>query len=170
MKMSGRSLSVFISISAFCIFMLWFLTPINCALFLAFTLTLVAHYVKGHPLKSIITLSVLAFGVWISAPLAVNEAKQAGNSVIELIQNLTSELPELIQPLHVSEWNLEVLQSFVETDTVYTTLQLSSDWIMEIALFCSLFFIALITFVRRPDVLIYWMPSSTPNNRIYWDL
>lgn len=64
MKMSGHSLSIFISISTFCIFMLWFLTPINCALFLAFTLTPVAHYDKAALVVLVILSSALMlFGI-----------------------------------------------------------------------------------------------------------
>lgn len=85
MKMSGHSLSVFISISSFCIFMLWFLTPIYCALFLAFTLTPVAHYVKGHPLKSIITLSVLAFSRHVVEPLLWKQRVQLPALVVLVI-------------------------------------------------------------------------------------
>ena len=59
--------------------------PYKLCSILAFTLTPVAHYVKGHPLKSIITLSVLVFSRHVVEPLLWKQRVQLPALVVLVI-------------------------------------------------------------------------------------
>lgn len=160
MKMSGHSLYIFIIISSICILMLWFLTPIYCALFFAFTATPLVQYMIRHPWKSLISFLVVFLGGWFTLPFIKNELQAAGISIVSTVQKLSEQFPDIAKPFHSNEWDFEALQSFFAADTLYATLQLSSGWVMEAALFCSLFFIALVTFVRKPASWISLLPTN----------
>lgn len=99
-------------------------------------------------------------GGWVTLPLIQMEMQAAGTSIVATIQKLSEQFPEIAEPFHSNEWNFEALHSFFAADTIYATLQLSSGWVMEAALFCSLFFIALITFVRKPASWLSLLPTT----------
>ena len=160
MKMSGHSLYIFITISCLCILMLWFLTPIYCALFFAFTATPLVQHMIRHPWKAIITFGLVFLGGWVTLPFIKSELQTAGTSIVGTVLKLSEQYPDVAKPFHSKEWNFEALHSFFAADTLYATLQLSSGWVMEAALFCSLFFIALVTFVRRPTSWLSILPAN----------
>ncbi|WP_342525112.1 AI-2E family transporter [Chryseomicrobium sp. FSL W7-1435] len=138
---------------------LYYLTPIYTALFLAFTLAPLVTWTMRHKVLFSSCLLVIGFGIWKFTPLLQQELTFAFKGLLSLLHTLQSEMTGNFSTSSWTEKIVTQLESYLSAETVVSSIQLSSAFIMECALFLSLFLLALITFTKQPNWIIAWLPK-----------
>lgn len=161
MSPSSKKILFFGSSLVLVLFFLQFVTPVYTALFLAFALSPIMTWAKAHKILFGLILIMFCCMIYLLIPKLYIQMIHALEELIEVISSLQVHLPKIISEKDSYDWFVQMLEPMVSGKVVFTSLHISSAFVMESALFLSLFLLALVTFYFNPNWMISWLPHRT---------